>query len=150
VVAGSGVRWNPEGPGALRDALDTLDPDARRRVRLLGYVSEARKVSLLQRAIALAYPSLYEGFGLPVLEAMSCGTPVLTSSVSALPEVTGHAALLVDPTDTDAIGHGLLRLLTDQGLRDRLRAAGPERASGFTWEAAARRTAEVLHAASGG
>jgi glycosyltransferase involved in cell wall biosynthesis len=93
------------------------------------------------------YPSLYEGFGLPVLEALACGTPVLTSTLSALPEVAGGAALLVDPTDTDAIADGMGRLLTDRALRDRLREAGIERAASFDWNETARRTATVLHEA---
>jgi glycosyltransferase involved in cell wall biosynthesis len=99
-------------------------------------------------ALALAYPSLYEGFGLPVAEALACGTPVLTSNVSSLPEVTGDAAVLVDPDDPDAIAEGMRRLVEDQALRDRLARAGPERASRFTWEDTARKTAGALHAAA--
>ena len=147
VVAGSGVAWNPEGPSLLQGALAALAKDVRSRVRLTGYVSEVDKVALLGGAEALVYPSLYEGFGLPVIEAMACGTPVLTSSVSALPEVAGDAALLVDPHDVGSIRDGIVRLLTDGPLRARLKEAGVERASGFSWERTARLTAEVLREA---
>ena len=85
----------------------------RDRVRLLGYVPDADLPALLSGALAFAFPSLYEGFGMPVLEAMACGTPVLTSTTSALPEVAGDAALLVDPTDTNALAAALARLATD-------------------------------------
>jgi glycosyltransferase involved in cell wall biosynthesis len=94
------------------------------------------------------FPSLYEGFGFPVLEAMACGTPVLTSDVSSLPEVAGEAAVLVDPLDEASIGEGLDSLAEDRALRDRLRAAGLQRVHQFTWEETARRTVAVLHRAA--
>ncbi len=106
-------------------------------VRFLGYVPDDDLPALYNLAMALAYPSLYEGFGLPPLEAMACGTPVMTSAVSSLPEVVGEAAVLVEPTDTDSIREGLGRLLADAALRARLRTAGLERARAFTWERAA-------------
>ena len=149
VIAGSYVPWNPEGIQALRRALDELDPAVRARVVLTGYVSDADKVALLSGAVGLVYPSRYEGFGLPVLEAMACLTPVLTSNVSSLPEVAGDAALLVDPGDTAAIGAGMEQLLRDEGLRDRLRQRGEERVARFTWEDTARGTADVLRQAAG-
>jgi glycosyltransferase involved in cell wall biosynthesis len=90
-----------------------------------------------------AYPSIYEGFGLPVLEAMACGAPVLTSNVSSLPEVVGDAALSVDPTDVNAISEEMLKAMTDGGLREDLRQKGPEQAKQFTW----RRTADLTVAA---
>jgi glycosyltransferase involved in cell wall biosynthesis len=114
-----------------------------------GYVSEDEKVALLSGAEALVYPSLYEGFGLPVIEAMACGTPVLTSDVSALPETAGDAALLVDPHALAAITVGMERILTDLALRERLRAAGMARAATFSWDETARLTAEVLRRGSG-
>lgn len=151
VLAGAAVGWNPEGTGLLREALDSLPAEVRRRVVQTGYVSEPEKVALLTGAEALVYPSLYEGFGLPLLEAMACGTPVVTSDRSSLPEVAGHAAVLVDPDDPEAITAGIDRVLSDARLRTRLREAGSERADRFTWEETARMTAAVLReAASGG
>src|SRR5204863_1094663 len=97
VIAGSGVEWNPEGSDLLGEALARLPDQVRSRVRMTGYVSEPEKVALMGGAEAFVYPSLYEGFGLPVVEAMACGTPVVTSNVSSLPEVAGKAAILVDP-----------------------------------------------------
>jgi glycosyltransferase involved in cell wall biosynthesis len=147
VIAGSPVAWNVEGWSLLRPTLETMRPERRRRVILTGYVSDQDKAALLAGAEALVYPSLYEGFGLPVLEALASGTPVLTSDVSALPEVAGDAALLVDPGDVESIADGLRRLSEDETLRKRLAEAGPRRAAGFTWDEAARRTAEVLRRA---
>jgi glycosyltransferase involved in cell wall biosynthesis len=147
VLAGPVAPWNPEGWNLLRPVLDALPPPVRERIVLTGYVPEEEKVALLTGAEALVFPSLYEGFGLPVLEAMACGAPVLTSSVSALPETAGDAALLVDPHDTEAIAQGIERLLTDAELRGRLRNAGTARAAGFSWKETAGRTAEVLHQA---
>jgi glycosyltransferase involved in cell wall biosynthesis len=109
-------------------------------VVLAGPVGDAVLHGLYAAADGLAYPSLYEGFGLPVLEAMAHGTPVLTSDRSSLPEVAGEAALLVDPTDQAAISAGLLRLVGDRALRARLAAAGPRRAGRFTWPATAAAT----------
>ena len=129
VVVGP-VGWGPR----LRPTWDSV------RTKLAGPVGDATLHALYQRADGLAYPSLYEGFGLPVLEAMAHGVPVLTSDRSSLPEVAGDAALLVDPLDRSAIAAGLLRLVGDQALRERLAAAGPRRAAGFTWRATAAAT----------
>jgi glycosyltransferase involved in cell wall biosynthesis len=85
-----------------------------------------------------AFPSLYEGFGIPPLEAMACGTPVVTSSVSSLPEVVGDAAVLVDPTDVDALAEALREALTRRSLRDKLIQQGFERAKEFAWARGAR------------
>lgn len=116
-------------------------------VRFLGYVADEDLPALYAGAVALAFPSLFEGFGLPVLEAMAVGTPVLTSDASALPEVAGDAALLVEPEDVDAIAQGLSLLLRNEKLRQRLRVAGRKRARSFTWERTARETAAVLEEA---
>ena len=149
VLAGPVAPWNPAGWNLVRPVLDGLPPRVRERIVVTGYVSEAEKVALLSGAEALVYPSLYEGFGFPVLEAMACGTPVLTSNVSALPETAGDAALLVDPGDEAAIADGMQRLLVDEALRERLRVAGPARAARFNWDDTARRTADVLRRARG-
>jgi glycosyltransferase involved in cell wall biosynthesis len=114
-----------------------------------GYVSEGDKAALLNGAEALVYPSLYEGFGLPILEAMACGTPVVTSDRSSLPEVAGDAAVLTDPDEPEAIASAIGRVLSDGELRERLRKAGLERAARFDWAETARKTAEVLREASG-
>ena len=122
------------------------------RVHFLTTVdSDEDLADLYSSASALVFPSLYEGFGLPVLEAMACGTPVVTSITSSLPEVAGEAAILVDPNDVDAIGGALLALATDEVKRAQLIAAGRERAAGFTWErAASELRAHLARAASGG
>lgn len=119
------------------------------QVRFLGYVPDAELPALLTGATAFVFPSLYEGFGLPVLEAMACGAPVLTSASSALPEVAGDAALLVDPADTGAIAAAMARLAADAGLRRALRGRGFARAAHFTWERCARATLAVLREAMG-
>jgi glycosyltransferase involved in cell wall biosynthesis len=110
-------------------------------------VGGSLRVPLLAGARAFVFPSLYEGFGLPPLEAMACGTPVVTSDVSALPEVVGDAALLVDPLDVDALASAIRRLWTDEGLRQDLRARGLSRVRRYTWDATARLTLEVYAAA---
>jgi glycosyltransferase involved in cell wall biosynthesis len=129
VVVGP-VGWGPR----LRPTWDSV------RVKLAGPVGDALLHALYQAADGLAYPSLYEGFGLPVLEAMANGIPVLTSDRSSLPEVAGDAALLVDPMDRAAIGAGLVRLAGDPALRRDLVEAGRRRAAGFTWRATAAAT----------
>ncbi len=113
------------------------------RVVHIGYAREEDLPALVSGAAALVFPSLYEGFGLPVLEAMACGTPVITSNVSALPEVAGDAALLVDPGSREAIVAAMRSILDEPRLRERLIEAGLRRASGFSW----RRTAEGTLAA---
>jgi glycosyltransferase involved in cell wall biosynthesis len=149
VLAGASVPWNPEGREALAAALGRLPAERRGRVILTGYLSDPDRAPLYTGAEALVLPSRYEGFGFPVLEAMACGTPVVTSNVSSLPEVAGDDAVLVDPADEASIADGLRRVLEDDRLRDRLRAAGPARAARFTWEDVARRTAAILHRAAG-
>ncbi len=106
-------------------------------------VSDDELDVLYRGADVFAYPSLYEGFGLPVVEAMARGVPTLTSNLSSLPEIAGDAALLVDPTDVSEIAEGLARLLTDQGKAEDLRQRGLQRAATFTWAATARATLDV-------
>ena len=119
-----------------------------RHVRHLGVVPDRDLPSLYSAASCLAYPSLAEGFGLPILEAMACGTPVLTSACSAMAEVAGQAALLVDPRRTDAIAEGLVRVLTERPLRDELVERGLGRARTFTWERTALETEAVYRTAA--
>ena len=122
------------------------------RVHFLTTVDSDEDLAVLySSASALVFPSLYEGFGLPVLEAMACGTPVVTSNTSSLPEVSGEAAILVDPNDVDAIGGALLVLATNEVKRAQLIAAGRERAAGFTWErSASELRAHLVRVVSGG
>jgi glycosyltransferase involved in cell wall biosynthesis len=117
------------------------------RVEVRGYVHEDELASLYRHALAFVYPSLYEGFGLPVIEAMACGAPVLTSRVSALPELAEGAAVLVDPTDEAALADAMHALATDETLRVRLRASGRARAAQYSWEATADRTIEAYEEA---
>lgn len=118
------------------------------RVRFLGYVPDDDLPALLSGALAFALPSLYEGFGLPALEAMACGTPALVSNVSSLPEVVGDAGLQVDPHSEDAISAALLRLCGDSALRADLARRGLERAATFRWERTAQATLRSLEAAA--
>jgi glycosyltransferase involved in cell wall biosynthesis len=113
---------------------------ARARIQIAGYVDRAALESLYSRARILAFPSLDEGFGIPVLEAMAWGVPVLTANRSALPEVAGSAALLVDPLNTEEIAAALSVLAEDSELRQRLAELGRERAASFRWEDAVTRT----------
>ena len=137
VIAG-GQGWNNV---AIREAMTRLSRDG--RVRDLGYVPDRLRPTLYAGARAFVYPSLYEGFGLPPLEAMACGTPVLTSNVSALPEVIGDAALYVDPEDVSALTEALTRIWSDESLRADLRARGLRRARDFSWDRTARLTVDV-------
>jgi glycosyltransferase involved in cell wall biosynthesis len=119
------------------------------RVLFVGFVQDADLPALYSAATAFAYPSLYEGFGLPLLEAMACGTPVLSSTVSCLPEVAGDAALLVDPYDVTALAVGLQRIVTDAGLRAQLLAAGSLRAQQFRWQQSAQQLLAVYRGLAG-
>ena len=114
------------------------------RVLLTGYVPDEHLPALYSGATIFVYPSLYEGFGLPPLEAMACGTPVITSNTTSLPEVVGDAALLVDPLDVEATARAIERLAGDEAERARLRRLGLERIARFNWDDVAARTWEVL------
>ncbi|HLF26208.1 MAG TPA: glycosyltransferase family 1 protein [Anaerolineae bacterium] len=116
------------------------------RVIFPGYVAEADKAALISGALALVFPSLYEGFGFPVIEALACGTPVICSQTSSLPEIAGDAALLVDPLDIGAIGAAIDRISTDAGLRGQLIGRGYVQASKFTWLTCARTVLDALNA----
>ena len=112
-------------------------------VRFPGFIDDDDLPAVYSGAALFAFPSLYEGFGLPLLEAMACGVPVVTSNISSMPEVAGDAAVLVDPRDADGLAAAIARVLRDEGLRDRLRTAGIARAREFSWEATARRTLDA-------
>jgi glycosyltransferase involved in cell wall biosynthesis len=152
--------WAAIAPGDRQDAVLLMvghQPDALTDARALatarcpdgsclveGFAREEDLPALISGAVCLCYPSLSEGFGLPVLEAFVCETPVITSRTTSLPEVAGDAAVLVDPTDTLAIRDALARLLTDQAERCRLAQAGAARVSQFTWERCADCLADIL------
>jgi glycosyltransferase involved in cell wall biosynthesis len=117
-----------------------LRQKAGKRVRVAGWVSDEALAGLYDLSTCLAFPSLAEGFGLPVLEAMRRGLPVVCSNASSLPEVAGDAAIYFDPTDTEAMASALQHVLSDAELRARLTAAGRRQAERFSWEATARAT----------
>ena len=135
LVLVGGMGW---GVGEVMRMPDELG--IRDRVRVVGYVPERDLPGLYAAAEMLVYPSLFEGFGLPPLEAMAVGTPVITSDRSSIPEVVGDAAITIDPEDHEAIAGAIVHLAGDAGLRHRLGAAGRGRARRFTWEKTARAT----------
>lgn len=135
----------PRQEARLENLIAALDLS--RAVLRPGIVEEEDLPGLYSGAEAFLYPTLYEGFGLPVVEAMACGTPVLTSSTSALQEIAGGYAYLVDPMDVDAIAAGIVLLSTDEKVRDDFRELGRKRALDFSWEKAAERTLEVYRGA---
>jgi len=137
VLAGS------NGYGAEEILARIESSPARDRIRVTGYVSAEDLAAWYTRSSVFAFPSLDEGFGMPVLEAMATGVPVIASNRSALPEVAGDAALLVDPDDTQAIGNALRELTLNHDLCRELTRRGTARAQEFTWEKAARETWEV-------
>jgi glycosyltransferase involved in cell wall biosynthesis len=128
------------GEGLCAMAAESGTPEA---VVLLGSVEDARIHALYRGALALVYPSLYEGFGLPLIEAMASGTPVLASHEASMPEVLGGAGLLLDPRDVSAWRDTIVRLVNDHALREDLRARGLARAATFTWQRTARLTLEA-------
>lgn len=132
-----------QGFGAQATLARIESSPAKDRIRLLGYVDDADRQLLYQSATALVFPSLDEGFGIPILEAMAAGLPVVASNRSALPEVAGDAAVLVDPFSIEEIRFAMERLLTDTSLRADLAQLGRARAAGFTWKAAAKSTWDV-------
>ncbi len=137
VLAGS---QGYEASEALREIANSPAVD---RIQITGYVSDEQLAALYARAGIFAFPSLDEGFGMPVLEAMAAGVPVVAANRSALPEVCGDAALLVDPFKEDEVADALTRLSRDEELRQTLAKKGLQRASGFVWQIAVERTANV-------
>jgi alpha-1,3-rhamnosyl/mannosyltransferase len=128
----------------------TRSPLLRARIRFLGFVPDAALPGLYRGASMLVFPSRGEGFGLPPLEAMACGTPVVAGRAGSIPEVVGDAALLVDPGDPDAIAAAMRRIDGDDGLRARLVADGLARAAALRWPSCAEATLAVYRAALGG
>ena len=145
VIAGK-AGWLSE---SIISHIDNLEGDERARICLPGYIAEEDKAALLSAAEAVVFPSLYEGFGFPLVEANACGTPVLSSDSSSLPEIAGDAALLVDPRDEQALQEGIRRIAVDTALRNRLVQAGIENGKRFSWETAAEKTLEVFERAAG-
>jgi glycosyltransferase involved in cell wall biosynthesis len=117
--------------------------DIHRYVRFLGFVPDKTLAVLYRLASVFVFPSLYEGFGLPPLEAMASGTPVITSNVSSLPEVVGDGALLVDPYSAEAIAAGILMVLRSTHLREDLKRRGLKRAQEYSWARSVQRVREV-------
>jgi glycosyltransferase involved in cell wall biosynthesis len=138
LVLAGGKGWLYEDLLARIEALNLS-----KQVIFAGYVPGDVLPWWYNAAVALVYPSLYEGFGFPVIEAQACGTPVLTSNVSSLPEAAGDAAVMVDPYDVEALAAGLHRLLTDGALRQELRGRGLAHAQQFSWPRTAQGTARV-------
>jgi glycosyltransferase involved in cell wall biosynthesis len=148
VVAGR--QWPHDHPLYPDPKLVVRELGLEDRIVFTGGIPEADKAALLSAATVFAFPSLYEGFGIPVLEAFACGTPVLTANTSSLPEVAGDAAVLVDPTSVDAVRDGLVGLLESPELRRELALRGIARASGYRWSEIAERTIQVYRRASSG
>ncbi len=136
--------WRTEN---IKKTLETSP--AKDRIIHLDYVERHQLVGLYTHADAFLFPSWLEGFGLPLLEAMACGTPVITSNRSAMPEIAGSAALCVDPSDPSAIASALINLTEDPGLKRKLSDAGLQRVAQFSWDRAAVATAQVLRQAAG-
>jgi len=136
------------GRGWRNEAFDREVRRVRGKVVLTGFLSDEDLVGVLAGARCFLYPSLYEGYGFPPLEAMACGTPVVTSATSSLPEVVGDAGLLVDPRDEEAVADAVERVLGDDALHAALRRAGLERAASYTWQRCAAETVDAYRQAT--
>ena len=135
VIAGPKLR--------LYDEIVAISETNPEKITLTGYIDEEDLPALYTGADLFLFPSIYEGFGLPVLEAMACGTAAITSTTSSLPEVAGEAAALVDPHDTDAIAATLLNILNDDNKRKTMAAASIEQSKKFTWVDNANKTLAI-------
>jgi glycosyltransferase involved in cell wall biosynthesis len=135
------IGWRSED---LLHKMSELDESDRQRILLTGFIAEEDKAALITGASAMLYPSLYEGFGFPALEGNACGTPVLCSNTSSLPEIMGEAAILVSPEDQGALTEGIRQIVKDTALRKRLIKLGLANARNYTWETAADRILKVL------
>jgi glycosyltransferase involved in cell wall biosynthesis len=141
LVLAGGEGWQNH----LRDVNEAIkEQKLTKKVKYLGRVSEDEKYALLHGASLLVYPSWYEGFGLPPLEAMAAGVPVVASNVSSIPEIVGDAALLADPADPEAIGKGMAQLILQTKLANSLKMQGKLQAHKFTWEKAAEKVYAIL------
>jgi glycosyltransferase involved in cell wall biosynthesis len=138
LVIGGGLGWMYE---SVFQAVE--DHEVADSVIFLGYVPDEDLPQLYNLAELFVYPSLYEGFGIPAVEAMACGTPVVTSNTSSLPEAVGDAGLMVRPTDVEAIAEAMAQVLTNPGLRTDLSRRGLERARLFTWRASAEKVLSI-------
>jgi glycosyltransferase involved in cell wall biosynthesis len=145
LVVGGPRGWHHEEVFSLAEELGLHE-----QVLFPGYIPREELPLWYSAASLFVYPSLYEGFGLPPLEAMACGSPVVVSNTSALPEVVGDAGLLVEPTDAEEMAGAMHRILTDSDLRDTLRAKGLERAKVFSWQRTARETVRTYERAMSG
>lgn len=146
VLAGGDADDRP----AIDAAIDALAPRVSARVLLTGYVDSATRSWLLRHARALAYPSLDEGFGLPLLDAMQAGVPIVASTAGSIPEVAGDAALYADPHDVDALAAQLTRVLDDEVVRRTLAEAAPRQLARFSWTQTAAGLVDVYRRAAGG
>ncbi|WP_440953191.1 glycosyltransferase family 4 protein [Methanococcoides sp. FTZ1] len=134
----------PQHPGARKELLELIDSlNLRNDIIFCGYISEKELVKYYNAADLFVFPSLYEGFGLPPLEAMACGTPVITSNRSSLPEVVGDAGIMIDPLDIDQMADMMYEVLTNDGLKEDLAKKGLERSNIFNWKNAADVTLSV-------
>jgi glycosyltransferase involved in cell wall biosynthesis len=143
LVGGKGWRY-----GKVLEALEAAGP-VRDRIVVPGYVADEDLAALYSGASAFVYPSLYEGFGLPPLEAMQCGVPVITSNTSSLPEVVGDAGILLDPNDADGLSQAMLEVCSRPALRESMSAKSLERARQFSWERCTRKTLAAYRTALG-
>ncbi len=133
------------GYDAIKAAIDALPDAVKKDIELLGYTKQDEAVRYLRHAEALVFCTLFEGFGIPALEAFASGTPVITSNTTSMPEVVGDAALTVDPMSTEQIANAMTQIATDKDLRDGLVKKGNEQYKKFSWDKAAKETLDVLH-----
>jgi len=137
VVAG----LTPEAKNKFHAVISEMNLDG--QVVLLGFIPEDELVALYNGAIVFVYPSLYEGFGMPVLEAMACGAPVITTTAGSIPEVAGNAALFIDPKSPEEIADAILRIISDAELRNLMIGKGFEQARRFSWANTTRQVMEI-------
>ena len=150
VLAGGDATGGASDIDAITAAIDALAPAARARVLLAGYVDDPVRAWLLHHSTVLAYPSLDEGFGFPLLDAMQADVPIVAARRGSIPEVAGDAAVLVDPTDTDALAGAITLVLDDEALRARLVATGRTQLAAFSWSAAADGLADLYRRLAAG